>query len=71
MSAQKGKNTRLVWYSIILCILVMWVRIHNLNIFFTNPKNWIVRTEDTEKYMLGAPVVAGFFALSGFLFGVD
>ena len=67
MSAPKGKNTRLVWYSIILCILVMWVHIHNLDIFFSNPKNWIVRIEDTEKFMLGAPAVAGFFVLSGFL----
>ena len=66
MSAPKGKNTRLVWYSIILCILVMWVHIHNLDIFFSNPKNWIVRIEDTEKFMLGAPAVAGFLCCPDF-----
>ena len=67
MSAQKGKNTRLVWYSIVLCVLVMWVHIYNLDIFFTSPKTWIVLIEDTEVLMLGTPAVAGFFALSGFL----
>lgn len=67
MSARKGKNTRFVWYSIVLCILVMWVHINNLDIFFSDSKNWIVRIQDTEKIMLGAPAVAGFFVLSGFL----
>lgn len=66
MQTKTNNNYSFTWYAIILCFLVMWVHIHNLDIFFTGEREWIVWIQDTERRMLGTTAVAGFFALSGY-----
>lgn len=59
----------LSWYYFVCCILVCFVHFSNTaDIFTTEPIPWFSLLQHIEIYYLGAPIVAGFFGISGLLF---